>query len=375
MMAEAAPFISVPEKGKRNVANTAMVLNSLASTIPLVMPEANITMEDSKSAPNSPDRGEVKKSKGFLKKHLPRPRSPHHHRRTSHSDPESSGSRSPSCSPQPRPRWLPFRNKRRKSPSTNNGELSAVETACRSVTDIISCSMSSLDLEATPAHRLPGGSSEEDAALTSSVSVPEVCACEVNLFSSSTEVQLSMEENSDRSSTNVPKIRVSDEKNMDIIEVLEYTPREPASTDVPIRKSSQSSRCSSGSGLLSIGTSGVGSLLSPSGDECYSGSGSDLESPLSPYSGASSFTSETPGELSDSDPIEKDYYSNSSKDQVTTPTPVQGDDSSPTSGEAKELKDRKKKRDVKVSGGVMSRCRVSALGRERGRGGRERETC
>lgn len=357
MMAEAAPFISVPEKGKRNVANTAMVLNSLASTIPLVMPEANISVEDSKSAPNSPDRGEVKKSKGFLKKHLPRPRSPHHHRRTSHSDPESSASRSPSSSPQPRPRWLPFRNKRRKSPSTNNGELSAVETACRSVTDIISCSMSSLDLEATPAHRLPGRSLEEDAALTSSASVPEVCSCEVNLFSSSTEVQSSIEGSCCRNSgANVPKIRVSDEKNMDIIEVLEYTPHEPASADVPIRKSSQSSRCSSGSGLLSIGTSGVGSLLSPSGDECYSGSGSDLESPLSPYSGASSFTSETPGELSDSDPIEKDYYSHSSKDLVTTPTPLQGDDSSPTSGESKELKERKKKREnAKVGIGMMSK--------------------
>jgi len=352
-MAEAAPFISVPEKGKRNVANTAMVLNSLASTIPLVMPEANIAVEDSKSAPNSPDRAEVKKSKGFLKKHLSRPRSPHHRSRTSHSDPESSTSRSPSCSPQPRPRWLPFRNKRKKSPgqNTNNGELPTVEKACRSVTDIISSSMSSLELEATPAHRLPGGSSEEDNGLYGSSSVPEVCGCEVSLFSSSTEAQSPLETSSKdhrNSNTTVPEIRVSDEKNIDVVEP---TPHDPPSTEISIRKSSQSSRCSTGSGLLSIGTSGVGSLLSPSGDECYSGSGSDLESPLSPYSGASSFTSETPGELSDSDPIEKDYYTHNSKDPVTTPTPLLGEDGLPTSsGEGKdELKDRKKKKDARVS--------------------------
>ena len=349
MMAEAAPFISVPEKGKRNVANTAMVLNSLASTIPLVMPEANIVVEDSKSAPNSPDRAEVKKSKGFLKKHLSRPRSPHH-RRASHSDPESSASRSPSCSPQPRPRWLPFRNKRKKSPgqSINNGELPTIGKACRSVTDIISSSMSSLDLEATPAHRLPGGSSED--SLPCSSSVPEVCGCEVSLFSSSTEAPSPVESSSSNrhSSTTVPEIRVSDERNIDVVEP---TLRDPPTAEIPIRKSSQSSRCSTGSGLLSIGTSGVGSLLSPSGDECYSGSGSDLESPLSPYSGASSFSSETPGELSDSDPIEKDYYTHNSKDPVTTPTPLLGEDGFPTlSGEGKdELKDRKKKKDAKVS--------------------------
>ena len=349
MMAEAAPFISVPEKGKRNVANTAMVINSLASTLPLVMPEASISIEDSKSVPNSPEREEVKKSKGFLKKHLPRPRSPHH-RRTSQSDPESSASRSPSCSPQPRPRWLPFRNKRKKSPS-QNGELTIVEKACLSVADMISSSMSSLDLETTPVHRLPGGSSEEDSALISSNSVPEVC--EVSFFSSSTEGQ-TIVESYDRSTT-VPKIRVSDERNED---VLEYTPHEPASADVPIRKNSQSSRGSSGSGLLSIATSGLGSLLSPSGDESYSGSGSDVESPLSPYSGASSFTSETPGELSDLDPIEKDYYPQDSKDPVTTPIPAQGDDNSPTSGEGKDLKGRKKRDKVKLKSSAKCICEI-----------------
>lgn len=354
-MAEAATFISVPDKGKRNVANTAMVLNSLASTLPLVMPDATISLEDStKSAPSSPEKEGVKKSKGFLKKHLSRPRSPHHHRhRSSQSDPESSASGSPSSSPQSRPRWLPFKNKRRRSPALN-GELSAVQLACLSVTDLVSSSMSSLDLEATPVHRLPGGSSEDDDALISANSVPEVSLSEVDLCPSQRSMERLPLEGSppeiyDRNS--LPKIRVSDEMNKD---VLEFVPCEDImDVDIAMRKNSQSSRCSSGSGLISVGTSGLGSLLSPSGDESYPGS--DLESPLSPYSGASSFTSDTAGEYSDTDPIERDCY-NHGKDFVATPTPAQGDEGSPTSGgEGKELKERKKKKDkdkVKVGGYV-----------------------
>ena len=97
----------------------------------------------------------------------------------------------------------------------------------------------------------------------------------------------------------------------------------------PYRKNSQSSRCSSGSGLVSVGTSGFGSLLSPSGDESYPGS--DLESPLSPYSGASSFTEDAPSDVSDLDPIDRDYprctksppsAGSSENVSVTTPTPT-----------------------------------------------------
>lgn len=365
MMAEAATFISVPVKGKRrNVANTAMVLNSLASTLPLVMPDVNISLEEStKSAPISPEKEGVKKSKGFLKKHLSRPRSPHRHRqRNSQSDPESSSSRSPSSSPQPRPRWLPFKNKRKKSPSSTlngDGDLSAVQSACLSVTQLVGGSMSSLDLEATPVHRLPGRSSEDDDTLVSTTSVPEIHLSELDIFPLRHSRERHSRERVFMARTppeiskipdhSLPKIMVSNESNEDVLEFV------ACEMDLDVRrKNSQSSRCSSGSGLVSMGTSGVGSLLlSPSGDESYPGS--DLESPLSPYSGASSFTSDTPGELSDSDPIEKDYYGHD-KDCGATPTPAQGEDGSPTSGgEGKELKGGKKKKENKVKVSVFVR--------------------
>lgn len=337
MMAEAVSIISIPSgKGKGNVANTAMVLNSLASTLPLVLPDASIGLDYAKSAPNSPGRDGVRRSKGFLK-HFSRPKSPHHHRhRASHSDPESSGSRSPSSSPQPRPRWLPLKNKKRKahhsSSSGLNGDFS------EPVIGLVSDSMSSLDLEATPVHRLPGRCSDDDDTVTGTNNIPEISLSEVDLFPSHRSDRFP---NRAPGRNSLPKIRVSNESNED---VLEFVPSEEEMTVDYIRKTSMSSRCSSGSGLVSIGTSGVGSLLSPSGDESYPGS--DLESPLSPYSGASSFTSDTPGDLSDSDPIEKDYFTNGDKESVTTPTPAQCDDASPTSGgEGKELKGGKMKKD------------------------------
>ena len=347
MMAEAVAFISAPDKGKRNVANTAMVLNSLASTLPLVMPDASICLEYVKSAPNSPEKEGMRKSKNFLK-NLSRSRSPRRHKTQSQSDPEES-SHSSSSSPQSRPKWLPLtKNKKRKMPSSSsalNVDSFAVEGGVP-VTDSVGCNMSSLNLEATSVHRLPGRSAEDDEAHVSTNDAPVMSLSEVDLFPSHHSDRLS---NYVPRRNSVPKIRVLNESNED---VLQLSPSVEDMTMYSIRKNSQSSRCSSGSGLVSIGTSGVGSLLSPSGDESYSGS--DLESPLSPYSGASSFTSDTAGELSDSDPIEKDYYAQGDKENVTTPTPMQGDDASPTSGgEGKDLKGGKTKKDkLKVSGSV-----------------------
>lgn len=275
MMAE-APVFSIPmprgKKSKMKVVNTAMVLHSLVPTLPIVMPDATAHLQDSKSAPNSPDRGHERK-KGFLQKHLSRPKSPHRPHRTSHSDPESA-----SPSPQTRPRWLPFKNKKRKSADLNG------DTPAAMLGDM---GTSSESPEATPVDQLPG------RALESSNSGSNI----------------------------VPEIRVSSEGH-DYLEGEAVSFEEISGTLDPYRKNSQSSRCSSGSGLMSVGTSGIGSCLSPSGDES-----SDLESPLSPCSVASSFTEETPAD-SDVDPIDKDYPTwkcgSGSADNlsVTTPTPT-----------------------------------------------------
>lgn len=316
MMAEAPAFITMPhgKKNKVKVTNAAMVLSSLAPTLPIVVPEATTHLEDStKSAPNSPERDGRKK--GLFKKHLPRPRSPfRRHHRASLSDPESQSSASPS--PQSRPRWLPFKSKKKKSPDLNG---TPVEQP-----DFVSSSDSP---EATPVDQLPG-----------------------------------------QSSSNVPEIRVSSESHeADGGQTVSY--EDFGGNLDPCRKNSQSSRCSSGSGLMSVGTSGFGSLLSPSGDESYSGS--DLESPLSPYSEVSSFTDETPGDISDLDsignldPIDRDFLRRKSSSlsagsidnlSVTTPTPTSESppdvlDSSvntlvsPTSPDGKEVKEPKKKRE------------------------------
>ena len=320
MMAEASteapPFISVPFDGKKRkgkVTSHAIVINSLTPTLPIVMPEATNHLEDSsRSAPNSPERHQGKK-KGFIKKHITRARSP----KPSHSDPESS-----SPSPQPRPRWLPFKHKKRKSPGSGlNGGTPAVTTQ-------IDSSNSSLEPEATPVDELPGTSSLGS-----------------------------------KNGANVPEIRVSSEGHEETEYLASYDEVNGASD--PYRKNSQSS---SGSGLISVGTSGIGSLLSPSasGDESYLSS--DIESPLSPYSGASSFTEETPGELSEeelcSSLTRKKSPSMSSVDMkdnlgVTTPTPTResppliesvattiGSPTSTTSStDGKELKENKKGKD------------------------------
>lgn len=328
-MAEAPvlPVITMPARGKkgkvRNVTSAAMVLNSLTSTLPIVIPEVTAHLEGSvdsvRSAPNSPDReGKKKKKKGFIKKHLSRPKSPNQQpNRTFHSDPESS-----SPSPQTRPSWLPFKNKKRKSPvNLNNGEPSAHDSDLDPGT-------SSGSPEATPVEELPGRTHFN---------------C----------------------SSNVPEIRVSSEVHdqSGSLTLGSVTFEEISGSLDAYRKNSQSSRCSSGSGLVSVGTSGIGSCLSPSGDESYPGS--DLESPLSPLSRTSSFTEDTTGDISDpdGDPIDKDLEKDlfpvvsrkspsgslTSNDNLSVTTPTPTSDSppmlvSPTSPEDKDLK-LKRKRD------------------------------
>ena len=289
-MAEAPALITVPlgKKNKGKITNTAMVLNSLTPTLPIVVPEATSHLEDStKSAPSSPERG---RKKGFLKKHLPRIKSPTH-LRTSHSDPESA-----SPSPQPRPRSLGFKKKKGikvKKTADQNGDTPTAQQNSM----LGSSSGSSCGPEATPVDDLPGRS-----PMPLNSGVPEI-----RVISES------------RGDPGVPGGLVSFE------DIGDGGGLEPVD---PYRKNSQSSRCSSGSGLVSVGTSGFGSLLSPSGDESYPGS--DLESPLSPYSGASSFTEDGPSDISDLDPIDRDYPSSRKSSStgsnenvsVTTPTPT-----------------------------------------------------
>ena len=348
MMAEsAATFMSESHKGERNVANTAMVLTSLASTLPLVMPDATVSLDYNGDVQGSPKKERTKKSKGVLSKHFPRPRSPRLRHRSSHSDPESSAS--PGTSPQLRPRWLPIKNRKKKNPSPTPDDR-PLNAACLSVT--VSGSMPALNFDTTQVHRLPGRSPEGNSTHENTNDAPEASFSEVNFFpsrhSADTE-RLQMDLSPSRSS--VPKIRVSNESNEDVNDLMHCEENEVTMDN--IRKNSLSSRCSIGSGQASGGTSGVGSLLSPSGDESYPSS--DLESPSSPYSVYSSFTSDTPGELSDSDPIEKDYYAHS-KDSVTTPTPPHGDAGSPTFGEGKDLKSGKNRKDAKMKVCLVGKC-------------------
>lgn len=311
------------------VASVAMVLNSLTSTLPIVVPDVTPHLEDSvdavRSAPNSPEREGKKKKRGLMKKgkkHLPRPNQQPN--RTFHSDPESS-----SPSPQStRPSWLPFMNRKKRSlVDLNNGEPSAQDSDPDPIT-------SSGFPEATPVEELPG------------------------------RTHLNC-------SSNVPEIRVSSEgydQPSGCLTSGSVTFEEISGSLDPYRKNSQSSRCSSGSGLVSVGTSGIGSCLSPSGDESYPGS--DLESPLSPCS----FTEDATGDISDpdGDPIgkdlEKDLYpvavasrkspsgSITSNDNLSVTTPTPSSESppmlvSPTSPDSdKELKlKRKRERFNKVS--------------------------
>lgn len=326
--------LDVNPRGKKAL-ESALAIGTVSS-MSIVMPQA---VEQTISAPSSPIR-EEKRSKGFLK-HLTRPKSPIHRRKHSHSDPE----RTPSPQPSHRPRWLGFKKKNKKemngattpvegaSPSPS-GSGSSLEQQCEQHLQSLTIS---LPPSATSVDQLPGALKKADSG--SCIPVIMVSSHSGGEYE---EEQL----RTSGSSVSFEEMNGGDPL------------AETGGTAGMIRKLSQSSQKSACSSTLqSVGTSGVGSLLSPSGDESYPNS--DLESPMSPLSRTSSFTTEGEGETgghhSDTDPIDADLHPSLTSPvsdpemQVTTPTKDCPSDLSPTAGSKKELRGKQKKKKDKVS--------------------------
>ena len=270
--ATAQQFMQVPKspKGRRKMKTTApLVIGPVNAIVPMVFPEASPVLHESRSAPSSPD-DRRKPGKGLLK-HLPRPHRGRHHR-----------SREGGEHHNHRPRWLHFRGRKKsKSVEEVNGDTGPVATTLQGSYSLEwSLSSISIEPEATPVGDLPG----------------QPCRQLVS------------------SNTDIPTITVShssDDHN------TEYGNGNGVGEDELMRKMSQSSHCST------QGTSGLGSYLSPSGDDL-----SDMDSPLSPMSVGSSASiltcsssSGTDARLSDF--IEKDLSSPGSDPEaslgVTTP--------------------------------------------------------
>lgn len=308
--------LDVNPRGKKGKALESALTMGTVSSVSVVMPQA---VEQTISAPSSPSR-EEKRSKGFLK-HL-RPKSPMHKRKHSQSDPERTPSPQPTSN---RPRWLGIR---RKKKTDINGASSPVDGASPSP----SGSGSSLEQQseqsrslnmapsATSADQLPGALKKTDSGSI----IPVIMV--------SSHVGEGGEEQLRTSGSSVS---------------FEEMNGEPETMTRKLSQSSQKSACSST--LQSVGTSGVGSLLSPSGDESYTNS--DLESPMSPLSRTSSFTD---AQQSDTDPIDADLHpsltSPCSDPEVQLPTPTKGSpgDFSPTSSK-KALRSKPKKKKDKVN--------------------------
>lgn len=305
-----------PKKGK--ALESALTMSTISS-MSIVMPEAT---EKTISAPTSPSK-EEKRSKGFFK-HLTRPKSPIHRRKHSHSDPERTPSPQPTSS---RPRWLGIRKKKKNE---SNGASSPSDGA-----------------SPTPS---PGGSVNSLCGDGKSISTPSIPPCATSMD------QLPGSLKKTDSGSCIPVIMVSshsgelDEEHFRTSGSsvsFEEMNGEAEPLTRKLSQSSQKSACSST--LQSVGTSGVGSLLSPSGDESYTNS--DLESPMSPLSRTSSFTVDT--QQSDTDPIETDLHpslaSPCSDPELQPPTPTKDSptDFSPTETK-KQLRKQKKKKD-KVS--------------------------
>lgn len=261
-------IVAMPGKYK---ATNPLVLSSLNSGMTIVLPEASSELqqraERSRSVPTSPSQ-----VKG-IRKYFPSPASPRMKKKQGKSDPDVTVPHSH------RPNWLNFRHKKKsRSADGINGGTTPVGEGMENL-HMVDSGVS--PLEATPMATLPG---QKDRAWDGG---------------------------------EIPTIMVSNMEG-------EFDDQNPE------RKMSQSSHHSHCSTMLS-GTSGVGSLLSPSsGDECDPGS--DLESPLSPLSGASSFTDEAPGSISDCDPIEQDIgglTSPCSDQESVDITPTGSRDSSP----------------------------------------------
>ena len=249
-----------------------LVWSSLSSTVPFAIPGTVDMLEKSRSAPSSPVRIE-KKRKG-LRHYLPRPKSPGNRRKHSSSDPERTPSPGPKKTNSPRPKWLHIKKKHHRNKSEDmNGDLGS------GVDDELT---RTLEPEATPVEQLPGRIMKSSSGSI----IPVITVSHSGEEGPHCSVSVSLED-------------------------INGDGRD-------VRKMSQSSHCSST--LQSVGTSGVGSLLSPSGDESYIGD--DLESPISPLSSrTSSFTENHAADLSDVESI--DLISPlSDQDSLSATTPV-----------------------------------------------------
>ena len=324
--------LDVNPRGKKAI-ESALAIGTVSS-VSIVMPQA---VEQTISAPSSPIR-EEKKTKGFLK-HLPRPKSPMHRRKHSHSDPERTPSPQPSSH---RPRWL-FKKKKKND---INGATTPVEGATPSPSD----SGSSQELQHCEKHlqsltiSLPPPSATSVDQLPGAIRKTDSGSCIPVIMVSHSGGELDEEQL--RTSGSSVSFEEMNGSGGDPLET--GGGGGTAGMTRKLSQSSQKSACSST--LQSVGTSGVGSLLSPSGDESYANS--DLESPMSPLSRTSSFTTEgeTEGHHSDTDPIDADLHPSLTSPvsdpemQVTTPTRDGPLDLSPTASSKKELKGGKQKK-------------------------------
>lgn len=324
-------------RGKKGKALESALAIGTVSSVSIVMPQA---VEKTISAPTSPIR-EEKRSRGFLK-HLPRPKSPNHRRKHSHSDPERTPSPQPSSN---RPRWLGLRKHGKKKNDVNGATTpipaegaspspSGSASSLEQPTEVTQSFTVTIPPSATSVDQLPGALRKADSR--SSIPVIMVSShsgeCdEEPLRTSGSSVSFE-----DMNGGGDP---------LDTTAAIAMTRK--------LSQSSQKSACSST--LQSVGTSGVGSLLSPSGDESYANS--DLESPMSPLSRTSSFTTEEEevAHHSDTDPIDADLHpsltspvSDPEMMQASMPTKDSPLEVSPTTSSKKELRKQKKKKKDKV---------------------------
>lgn len=248
---------------------------TLSSALSVTVPETATQFQQSRSEPNSPVQ-ERKSRNGFLKL-LTRPSSPRTNRKSKQelAPEEQSGDRK---------RWL---RKKKKTP------LSIKSTSVDEATSLASIARESSALQepqATPVETLPGQTLPVPTILVSADDRGTTCDAK-------------------------PRHNCVDSCCLSLSE--EEAQRK-------LSQSSNISRCSQ-----SV-TSGVGSMLSPSGDEC-----DGLESPLSPLSRPSSYSGSREelrllqqgenGMMVDDDLIEKDLGSPSSDNSnPVTPSPASG---------------------------------------------------
>ena len=255
-----------PKSKKKNRTTAPLVISSVTSSVPIVLPEVTPVLHETKSAPASP--GDRKKG---LLKYLPKPhRGRRHHSREGREHSHHIH----------RPKWLPFRGRKksRSAEEVNGDPGTTPEDSYNLELSLRGCYLN-VEPEATPVADLPG---QQGSLVSSNCDIPTITVS-----------------------------HSSDDHNH------EYGNGNVEREDEMMRKMSQSSHCST------QGTSGVGSCLSPSGDDS-----SDVESLLSPMSVGScaSFQSTASDVAVLSDFIEKDLPSPSSDPEAslgitTPPTP------------------------------------------------------